>query len=201
MTVAAERLPRGRHGLSPGEVVTSQRRRMFQAMAEATTTKGYAATTVADVLTRAGVSRETFYQQFASKRACFEAAFDDATQGLFGWVGGVPAGDPSPADRFDRLLAVYLDALAAAPDLARLCLIEVYAAGPELVERRAAVQQRFADRVKVLLGAKDAESVFACEALVAAVSSMVVARLAAGDLDGLRALRAPFATLVRHALT
>ena len=42
---------------------------MAQVMAE----KGYVATTVADVLRAAKVSRETFYEQFESKEDCFAA--------------------------------------------------------------------------------------------------------------------------------
>ena len=45
-------------------------------MAEAMAEQGYAATPVADVLQRAGVSRETFYQQFRSKQDCFIAAYE-----------------------------------------------------------------------------------------------------------------------------
>ena len=45
-------------------------------MAQVVAEKGYAATTVADVVERAGVSRRTFYEQFADKEACFLAAYD-----------------------------------------------------------------------------------------------------------------------------
>ena len=45
-------------------------------MAEAVTERGYANVTVADVIKRAGVSRETFYEQFANKEDCFMAAYD-----------------------------------------------------------------------------------------------------------------------------
>ena len=50
-------LPRGPHGL-PGEVVAgSQRSRLAEAVAQAVDEKGYAATTVADIVGRVGVSR------------------------------------------------------------------------------------------------------------------------------------------------
>jgi AcrR family transcriptional regulator len=42
-------------------VLASQRGRMLGAMADAVASKGYAATTVADVVAGAGVSRKTFY--------------------------------------------------------------------------------------------------------------------------------------------
>ena len=44
--------------------------------------KGYVDTSVADVLRRARVSRETFYEQFGSKQDCFIAAFEQAAGGI-----------------------------------------------------------------------------------------------------------------------
>ena len=69
-------LPRGPHRLAREEVLASQRGRMLAAIAEAVAEKGYAATTVADVVGRAGVSRKTFYEHFADKEECFLAAWD-----------------------------------------------------------------------------------------------------------------------------
>ena len=57
MTVQTEQLPRGRHHLSREEVQASQRQRMLLAIAAAMADKGYAGTSVADVIKRAGVSR------------------------------------------------------------------------------------------------------------------------------------------------
>jgi AcrR family transcriptional regulator len=236
-TPLGQRLPRGRHGLDPQQVVASQRARIFSAMTSVTAAKGYATTTVADVLAVAGVSRETFYGQFRSKLDCFEQAFDDANTLLFALMSqetdrrasmpasslasdatpsrktssnrsasavsdadGPRAGVGSAADTFDLVLGAYLHVLASYPDLARMCLVEVYAAGPSLARRRAEVQERFARQLERLFDARDAESRFACHALVASISAMVTARLAAGDATALEDLREPFAALVRQAL-
>ncbi|HET8672858.1 MAG TPA: helix-turn-helix domain-containing protein, partial [Thermoleophilaceae bacterium] len=75
-------LPRGRHRLTREEVFASQRGRMLDAMARAVAEKGYASTTVRDVIGRARVSRETFYEQFANKEKCFLAALDTAADAL-----------------------------------------------------------------------------------------------------------------------
>ncbi len=58
-SVGGERLPRGRHSMSKEEVVQSQRERLVAAMVLAASEQGYAATSVADVLRRARVSRAT----------------------------------------------------------------------------------------------------------------------------------------------
>jgi len=193
-----ERLPRGRHGLSREEVVRSQRGRIFRAMAEIMVHKGYATTSVSEVLGAAGVSRETFYEQFSSKEECFMAAFEAAVNSVLGAVGEAGDEGGSPLERFDRGLRAYLDALAADPAFARVMLIEVYAAGPAALERRAALQSGFVDAVAAALGRPTASDRFADEALVAAISSMVTSRLAAGDVEGLRALHRPLVDLARR---
>jgi AcrR family transcriptional regulator len=68
MSVRMQPLPRGRHSLSREEVEGSQRERVQRAMAEAMAEKGYALTSVADILRRARVSRETFYELYTSRR-------------------------------------------------------------------------------------------------------------------------------------
>jgi AcrR family transcriptional regulator len=196
----ATTLPRGPHKLSREEVTRSQRNRLIRAMAEAMAENGYAQTSVADVLSRARVSRETFYQQFSSKQHCFIAAYEQAASVILANLDREAASAGSPLERFDRTLGVYLDALAAEPAFARLFMIEVYSAGDEVLERRAEIQRRFADLVSEAFGARDTSERFACEALVASIAAMVTARLAANDIEGLRALRSGFSDLVREAL-
>jgi hypothetical protein len=93
------------------------------------------------------------------------------------------------------VLALYLDSLVTAPALARTFLVEVYGAGPDAVRRRAAVLDRFADLFAELLDARDGERRFACDAYVAAISSMVTMRVATGETDDLPALREPLVRL------
>src|SRR4051812_15625203 len=116
-TVPIRPLPRGPHSLSRDEAVASQRGRMIEAMAETVAEKGYAATTVADVVARAGVSRKTFYEHFADREQCFLAAYDAAVDALFTAVAQrVAAGEPSGADWQARVrsgVRGYLEALAA----------------------------------------------------------------------------------------
>jgi AcrR family transcriptional regulator len=197
----APRLPRGRHRLSREQVAADQRARLMLALADAMGERGYVATTVADVLARAGVSRQTFYEQFASKLDCFLATFDAAGELLLAALGEVAADGGPPEDRFDRLFTRYLDVLAEALPYARVLLVEVYAAGPEAVARRSALQRTISDGVADVLGADDADARFACQVLVAAVGSMVTEPLLAGDPDAVRALRAPVLALVARALT
>src|SRR5437588_947203 len=194
-------LPRGPHKLPREQIVRSQRSRLMTAMAAAMAEKGYAETTVADVLRRARVSRETFYQQFSSKQDCFIAAYEQAATRILGSLRPAARKRGARRERFDAAIAAYLEALADEPAFARLYLLEVYAAGPEALEQRAAFQRRFADLVVDGLGARTQTERFACELLVAGIGALVTARLAADDIDGLPSLRAPLVQLVREALT
>jgi AcrR family transcriptional regulator len=192
-------LPRGRHGLSRAEVEGSQRQRMLLGLVEAMAAKGYADTSVADIIDRAGVSRETFYEQFSSKQDCFLAAFDLAGNLFLGSLMAIPA-EGAAEERLDLMLQSYLEALASQPAYARIFLVEVHAAGPEALRRRAALQQRFTDALVELLEIKDPNERLAVELLVAGIGSMVTTRLIEGDLEGLRGLREPVIELVRRAL-
>lgn len=198
MTTA--RLPRGRHDLSRDQVVASQRARMLAAMAEAMTELGYVNTPVAEIIKRAGVSRETFYQQFASKQDCFAAALEKTIQGLAGVLAAGRDAGGTPIERFDRALRAYLDALARDPATARLFLIESYAAGPEVMRRRLELQQIFVDGIARIFRATSARRRFACEVLVATITAMVTARFIADDVAGLAGLHKPIVELARRLL-
>jgi AcrR family transcriptional regulator len=71
-----KRLPHGPHRLERKEVVANQRTRIHGAMIEAVARNGYDQTSVKEVIGLAGVSRRSFYEQFANKEGCFLATFD-----------------------------------------------------------------------------------------------------------------------------
>jgi AcrR family transcriptional regulator len=197
--VSAQQLPRGRHRLSRDEVLASQRGRIVEAMARAVAAKGYARTVVADVLTGAGVSRETFYEQFRDKEDCFLAAYEAAVETLLAIMTEAVAGaeDADPLDRFDRAATAYLELMTRDEALARVFLIDVYAAGAPALERRLEVFERFVDAVAEIFGAETARERLQVEALVGALSSMVTMRIAAGRAAELNALREPIRGVAR----
>jgi AcrR family transcriptional regulator len=194
-------LPRGRHHLTREQVHASQRGRMLRGMVDAVAEKGYARTTVADVLERARASRETFYEHFANKEECFLAAYEESVQRLTGRLeGSLGDGDP-PMVRFERVLDAYLAVMAAEPEIAQIFLIEVYAAGPAARQRRAEVLRQFGDILYELLGdAQELENLpdprFAARAAVAAISGLVTSMVAAGDYASLPELKAPILELI-----
>jgi AcrR family transcriptional regulator len=129
------RLPHGPNGLDREEVARHQRARIFGAMIESVAQRGYQATTVADVIGLAGVSRRAFYEQFDNKEACFLATYDivvararkqviDAWQHEHGW-----------SNRLHAACKALLDHIANEPKGPRLVLVDALGVGPQARER------------------------------------------------------------------
>jgi AcrR family transcriptional regulator len=146
----ARPLPRGPHRLAREEVVASQRGRMLDALAESVAAKGYAATTVGDVVAGAGVSRKTFYEHFDDKEAAFVAAWDAGVDRVLTAIRAGRDSADNPLERLRFAIRAYLNALADRPAFARAFLIEVVAAGPQVEARRADVHRRFAEMIRRL---------------------------------------------------
>lgn len=141
-----QRLPRGRHGLPRRFVVHNQRERMLLAVAEAVAEQGYATTTVADIIARARLSRRTFYEHFTDKEECFLAAYDTVVEQMLAGVGHAyeKAGEEWTHRVHDGLEA-FVNYLVAEPAFARMCIVEVVAAGAEARGRRDAAMRVFVD--------------------------------------------------------
>ena len=164
------------------------------------TEKGYVGTSVEDVLKRARVSRQSFYGVFSSKLDCFMAAFDQASALLRRQLEGAAQGGGDPLARFERAFTAYLEALASEPGYARLFLVEVYAAGPEAVQRRSEIQHDLAVALADMMGVRGETAAFACQIVVSAVGAMVTPAVAAGDMEALRAVGPPVIEHVRLLL-
>jgi AcrR family transcriptional regulator len=116
------------------EVVISQRHRLFAAMVASTTSKGYPETTVADLITLAGVSRATFYAHFEDKAACFRAAVEELFADGLGLLQSKLNGKEAPAEGGRMALTRLLQLVAAQPAAARMAFVDAYSAGPAGLE-------------------------------------------------------------------
>lgn len=192
-------LPRGRHRLSRREVEQSQRLRLAVAMAEACAEAGFANTSVKAVLERAGVSRLTFYELYDDKLECFLETLDLVGEVLVDQLRhALHESHGAPVDRAAAAVHRYLDAIRENPAFARLFIVEAHAAGPVALTRRAQLQARIVDALADVLDATDAESRFACEAYVAAVSTLVTLPIVTSDFGALQALRDPLVSLLQQ---
>ncbi|MGH3240933.1 MAG: TetR/AcrR family transcriptional regulator [Spirillospora sp.] len=199
-------LPRGRHHLTRAQVSASQRERMIQGMTQAVGEKGYARTTVADVLQRARVSRETFYEHFADKQACFLAAYQAAADRIEGVVTDALTAKGEPVmKRLEQALCAYLRELSADGGAARMFLLEIYAAGPAATALRYTVQDGFIEIVVGLLVEDERfrrlpDPEFACQMLVGGVASLATGMVAMGQYPSLPKLCAPILAHFRSLL-
>jgi AcrR family transcriptional regulator len=127
----SSQLPRGRHGLTREFVSENQRYRMLEGMVRAVGERGYAETTVQDVIARAGVSRRTFYVHFADKQDCFLQGYDEAMARLLASTRSAYESGSSWPERLERGLERFLAFFSSEQGLVRMATVEVLAAGPE----------------------------------------------------------------------
>ncbi|HET8567054.1 MAG TPA: TetR/AcrR family transcriptional regulator [Solirubrobacterales bacterium] len=135
LEVLGRTLPRGRGALSPARVAKEQRLRILAAVAELSREKGYSATTVADIVAVAGITREAFYDQFRDKDDAFLAT---QAFGLEASVAFTAARFFARAEWPDRVwdgLEALLSYVSGQKSLMYVELIEVYAAGNAAIHR------------------------------------------------------------------
>ena len=121
------------------------RGRLLRAIAQSVAAKGYADTTIADVVREAGVSRRTFYEQFSDKSECFIALYEAASHGALQVLRDAIDPQHGWEEQLERALAAYLGSMAANPVLLRTLFIEILALGPEGLEARRRVNRELAD--------------------------------------------------------
>lgn len=133
----------GRQPLSKDFIAQHQRARIISALAEEIAGSGYRAVTVADIVRRAGIARNTFYENFSSKEDCFLAAQAMAmTEALTRVVDAAGERESWP-ERVEAGLAAFLHYVASEPALARACMVEALSAGPAAVARYEESLQSF----------------------------------------------------------
>jgi AcrR family transcriptional regulator len=125
--------------------------RLIAAMAASVKERGYADTTVADVVRIARTSRRTFYEHFEDRAACFLALFDATNDRLIAAIAD--SVDPSSELELqvDQALGTYLDAVASNPELYRAFVRELPALGDRGAAHQLAVIERFANQLVELV--------------------------------------------------
>ena len=156
--------------------------------------EGYERTSVRTVLAHAGVYRQAFYDNFTDKDDCYLQAYDAGVARVEALVLGAVEGQDGWTERLRTGLGAALDFLDTEPDVGRALVVEVHAAGPAALEKRAEVMRRFTgflDRGREQAAAP-APPAIAGEGIAAGIHAMVHSRLAAGESDGFRPLLPEF---------
>jgi AcrR family transcriptional regulator len=139
-------LPRGRGRLPRDEVAKAHRDRLLRAMTAAVAELGYANVRIADVVDRARVSRQSFYEQFPDKEACFLAAHERGIELILARVAlaALDIRGLDPGAQLRAGIRTYLDLAAAEPEFAYCMLIELPAIGPAGLRARLAAHDQIA---------------------------------------------------------
>jgi AcrR family transcriptional regulator/DNA-binding MarR family transcriptional regulator len=126
-----------RNGLSRDEVSEIQRARLLTASAEMVEEVGYSRMTVAQIVSRAGVSRKTFYDVFADREDCFLALLEDTIAQAAVVAGGAYFDKRRWRAGVRAALGRLLMLMEHEPALARLWVVEALRGGQRVLERRA----------------------------------------------------------------
>ena len=181
-------------------ITREHRGRLLQAMAQSVAAKGYADTTIADVVREAGVSRRTFYEQFSDKAECFTALYEAASRGALQVLRD--AIDPKHGweEQLERALSAYLGSMAANPVLLRTLFVEILALGPDGLEARRRVNRELADYMVAVVNAADSPHRVTPQlamAVVGGIHELVLQAIEQGREDKLAELTATAAELVK----
>ncbi|MGO4256981.1 TetR/AcrR family transcriptional regulator [Marmoricola sp. RAF53] len=143
-------------GLSPEDFLTrssaTQRGRLLVAATLVVAERGYAKASVSDIVTAAGVSRSTFYENFQGKDDCLVAAYQAAitvTMSRMAEVATAAAADGWHAALVAGVHSVF-DDVRARPAVARAIYVELGAAGAGVLVSRREGNDRFAEHVHAL---------------------------------------------------
>lgn len=184
-----DRLPRGRHGLSPEFVARNQRERLIAGLTQALYEVGYQKTTVSLIGQRAAVSKSDFYKHFESKDDCFIAAYDEAVGRMRGCV--VEACDAASGQswplRVSAALAALLALLTSEPALASIVLVEGLRAGRGVYDRYQGAIESFVAFLREGAPAPGGSEVPEAtdEAVVGGAASLLGRRVLAGEAEKL----------------
>jgi AcrR family transcriptional regulator/DNA-binding MarR family transcriptional regulator len=177
----------------PREHVTEiQRVRILLAMAEVAAERGAVQASVAHIVSRAGVSRRTFYDLFEDREDCFLATFDEVVARASVPVLAAYQAEGRWRERIRAGLLALLVFFDEEPALARFVVVEALAAGPRALERRGEIVGELVCAVDEGRAERPARAPepppLAAEGAVGAVFAVIHARLAAGGPEPLTGL-------------
>jgi AcrR family transcriptional regulator len=173
--------------------------RLLEGMAYAVAAKGYADTTIADIVAAASVSRRTFYEHFTTKAECLVALYEAASRNALKVLRD--AIDPSHGweEQVERALGAYLGCMATNPVLMRTLFIEILGLGAEGLAARRRVNQEIADYMLGVVNAGRAEKLSPplAMAIVGGIHELVLQAIEDGRVTELPELTATATQLVK----
>lgn len=191
--------------------VNPHRQRLLAAMAEVITQKGYAATTVADVVAAARVSRRTFYQHFADKQACFLQCYHETSQQTLTQVYQALQQPQHQTRHWQEQISVgvqvFLHCMQAQPEYMRILYIESLLAGAEGLQVRRQVLQQFSQILVMIMASARQQypalrplPMLTAMGLVGAINELLLQAFEQGQFEALMDLAEPIEQLLYGVL-
>ena len=183
--------------------------RILEGFTAALAEKGYAPTTIADIVAKARVSKRTFYEHFEDKEACLLAAYRAATTAMMAAMQtAYEANAERPMEeQVEAVIDAYVTALESTPSLTRTCLVEMAAAGPRALHLRREVHEAFATQLRAFIDrAREkhpevrAISAPLATAIVGGIDELLLAQVEKGPQHRLASLRETATELMRAVL-
>jgi AcrR family transcriptional regulator len=178
------------------------RSRVLEGMAHAVSRKGFAETTIGDIVSEASVSRRTFYEHFDSKADCLIALYEAASHNALKVLRG--AINPSHAwqTQVDSAMRAYLGCLASNPVLVRTLFVEILHLGAQGLASRRRVNQEIAGFIleKVKTDGGTGITPKLAMAIVGGIHELVLEYIEQDKVSRLEELVEPASRLV-HAVT
>ena len=182
--------------LEPAAGVHQHRSRLLEGMAVSVAQKGYAETTIGDIVREASVSRRTFYEHFTGKAECLVALYEAASHNALKVLRDAIDPRQDWEQQVERALHAYLDCMASNPVLMRTLFVEILLLGPEGLAARRRVNQEIADYMLQVVG-RDKVSPELAMAVVGGIHELVLQAIEDGKVTELPALTATAAQLVK----
>jgi len=181
----------------------AHRQRLLEGMAKSVGMKGYAASTVADIVAQAGVSRRTFYEHFDSRADCLIALYEAAGHGAITVLRS--ALDPSRGwqTQVELALKAYLEFLASDPVLLRTLYIEILGLGLAGLAARRRVNQEIADFMLAVINTPLQAALLTPElamSVVGGVNELILVAIEQDRIANLPHIAATAAALIRAVI-
>jgi AcrR family transcriptional regulator len=190
------KLPRGPHKLTSQQVHEDQHQRLIAALVQLAAEQGYAATTVAEIIERAEVSRKTFYAHFDDSEELLLAAFDSTAPIALAEVRIASQRTGGTTRQLEALMRRLCRFAREEPGAIALCTIETAAADPAGLARREQLMNEYGLLVDELLHVEDQQSALS-PVLAGATHRVIDAHLRTGSPEELAPLAPQLARWVR----
>lgn len=129
---------------TPDEREKEQRHRLLDAAGHVFAEMGWADATVEAIVSRAGMSRRTFYEHFDDLKDCLQAFHERAARRALKWVEmSMHGAGSSPSDQLRVGITGFLAAIGSLPDTARVLFRVVRSAGPDFEAAHEQLTMRF----------------------------------------------------------